>query len=66
MGVREGAKTFGVSSRALSFIENGHDVGIETVLTVCRAIGIHPFLFARDCFTANSDRNSLQSLGEAA
>lgn len=50
--IREGAKHFGVSIRALSYIENGHDVCIDTVLTVCRAIGIHPFLFARDCFTA--------------
>lgn len=50
--IREGAKHFGVSIRALSYIENGHDVCIDTVLTVCHAIGIHPFLFARDCFTA--------------
>lgn len=52
LSVRECAKAFGVSARALCWIETGHDSSIDVVLTVCRAIGIHPFLFCRDAFTA--------------
>ncbi len=52
--LREASQVYGVSIRALSYIENGHEVSIETVLTVCRGIGIHPFLFAKECFTGNS------------
>lgn len=55
MRIREGAQRFGVSIRTLSYIENGNDVCIDTVLTVCRSIGIHPFMFARDCFTARAE-----------
>jgi DNA-binding XRE family transcriptional regulator len=62
----EAAKAFGISTRALSYVENGKDACIETVFAVCRGIGIHPLLFCRECFTVNTDRKALNLLEAAA
>lgn len=66
LNMREGTEYFGVSLRTLSYIENGYEVCIDTVLIVCRVIGIHPFLFARDCFTARVERSNASEVRSAA
>lgn len=61
MHAREVAAETGLSVRALSFIENGEAVSIESTLAACRFVCIHPFVFAQRLTPDVSRETSLEA-----
>lgn len=64
--IRPAAKAIGISSRALSFIENGRVVSVDAILAACRWSGLHPFGFAKAFTFTSAEIKPDRRIGSAA